>query len=56
MTITGILFPLESYDNCIDSVETPKTVALQIEINKSLGGNIMNSMYAFNGWVVYTNI
>lgn len=27
--MVGTLLPLESYEHCIDSVETPKTVALQ---------------------------
>jgi len=28
--IVGTLFPRESYDNCMDSVETPKTVVLHL--------------------------
>lgn len=31
----GTLFPLESNDNCMDSVETPKTVVLHFRKNKS---------------------
>jgi len=27
--MVGTQLPLESYDNCIDSVDTPKTVALK---------------------------
>jgi len=30
--MVGTLFPLVSYDNCMDSVETPKTVALHVKI------------------------
>lgn len=33
-SIVGTLFPLESNESCIDSVETPKTVVLQIRNNK----------------------
>lgn len=28
-SMVGTQLPLESYDNCIDSVDTPKTVALK---------------------------
>lgn len=34
-SIVGTMFPLESYDNCMDSVETPKTVVLQKEGTKT---------------------
>lgn len=30
--IVGTLLPLESNDNCMDSMETPKTVVLHLKI------------------------
>lgn len=33
--MVGTLFPRESNDNCIESVETPKTVVLQMDLERS---------------------
>lgn len=32
--MVGTLFPRESNDNCIESVETPKTVVLQMDLER----------------------